>query len=50
VAATLDRWKNRNLTLTEVEQALAVDHEAREMAHEEVRKYHGAGVGSEIRC
>jgi 1-deoxy-D-xylulose-5-phosphate reductoisomerase len=50
VKATLDRWSDRNAPLTEVEQAIAVDQHAREMALEEIRKYHGSRVGSEIRC
>ncbi|MGD9253871.1 MAG: 1-deoxy-D-xylulose-5-phosphate reductoisomerase [Holophagae bacterium] len=50
VEATLDQWRDRNTPLEDIEQALAVDHDAREIASQEVRKYHSAGVGSEIRC
>ena len=50
VQATLDRWSDRNAPLTGIEQVRAVDLDARKIAREEVRKYHGAGMGSEIRC
>jgi 1-deoxy-D-xylulose-5-phosphate reductoisomerase len=50
VEATLDRWRDRSAPLTSIEQALDVDHDAREIAREQIRKYHSAEVGSEIRC
>jgi 1-deoxy-D-xylulose-5-phosphate reductoisomerase len=50
VDATLDRWSARNRPLGSIEQALAVDREARDVAGEELRKYLHAGVGSESRC
>jgi len=50
VAATLDRWSSRNRPLTSLEQALAADREARDVAREELRKYLRAEVGSENRC
>jgi 1-deoxy-D-xylulose-5-phosphate reductoisomerase len=50
VAATLDRWSARNRPLATIEQALAADRDARAIAHEELRKYLHAKVGSEKRC
>lgn len=50
VDATLDRWSNRNKPLASIEQALATDRDAREVAQEELRKYLQAGFGSENRC
>jgi 1-deoxy-D-xylulose-5-phosphate reductoisomerase len=50
VEATLDRWSAHNSPLASIEQALAADREARDVAGEELRKYLGAEVGSESRC
>jgi len=50
VDASLDRWSPRNRPLANIEQALAADREARDLAKEELRKYLHAGVGSESRC
>jgi 1-deoxy-D-xylulose-5-phosphate reductoisomerase len=50
VEATMERWGGRNAPLVEIDQALAVDREAREIARQENRKYLAAGVGSESRC
>jgi 1-deoxy-D-xylulose-5-phosphate reductoisomerase len=50
VEATLNRWSNRNTPLMDIEQAIAVDHDAREIAREEIRKYYEARIGSEIQC
>ena len=47
VTATLDRWSARNCPLASVEQALAADREARDIAREELRKYLHAELGSE---
>jgi len=50
VDATLNRWQRRSASLAGIEQVIAVDHDARVVAREELRKYHGTGIGSEIRC
>ena len=50
VAACLDRWSARNHPLASIEQALAADREARDVALEELRKYRHVEVGSENRC
>ncbi len=50
VEATLDRWSAHNSPLASIEQALAADREARDVAGEELRKYLGTEVGSESRC
>ena len=50
IDATLDRWSARNRPLASIEQALAADREARDVAKEELRKYLDAEVGSESRC
>jgi 1-deoxy-D-xylulose-5-phosphate reductoisomerase len=50
VEATLERWSARNRPLADIEQALAADREARDLAKKELRKYLHAGVGSESRC
>jgi 1-deoxy-D-xylulose-5-phosphate reductoisomerase len=50
VDATIDRWSARNRPLASIEQALAADREARDVAKEELRKYLNAEVGSESRC
>jgi 1-deoxy-D-xylulose-5-phosphate reductoisomerase len=50
VAATLERWSARNRQLLAIEQALAADQDAREIAREELRKYLRVEVGSEKRC
>jgi 1-deoxy-D-xylulose-5-phosphate reductoisomerase len=50
VEATLEEWSGRNAPLVEIDQALAADREAREIARGEIRKYLGAEVGSESRC
>lgn len=50
VAATLDCWSSRNRPLASIEQALAADRDAREIARNELRKYLHAEVGSENRC
>jgi 1-deoxy-D-xylulose-5-phosphate reductoisomerase len=50
VAACLDRWSARNRPLANIEQALAADREARDIAREELRKYLNAKLGSENRC
>jgi 1-deoxy-D-xylulose-5-phosphate reductoisomerase len=50
VDATLDRWSARNRPLTSIEQALAADRDARDVAQEELRKYLHVEVGSENRC
>ena len=50
VEATLERWSAHNSPLASIEQALAADREARDVAGEELRKYLGAEVGSESRC
>jgi len=50
VEATLDRWSAHNSPLASIEQALAVDREARDVAGEELLKYLDTKVGSESRC
>jgi len=50
VEATLDRWSAHNSPLASIEQALAADREARDVAGEELRKYLDTEVGSESRC
>ncbi len=50
VEATLERWSAHNSPLASIEQALAADREARDVAGEELRKYLGTEVGSESRC
>jgi 1-deoxy-D-xylulose-5-phosphate reductoisomerase len=50
VDASLDRWSPRNRPLANIEQALAADQEARDLAQEELRKYLHVGFGSESRC
>ena len=50
IDATLDRWSARNRPLASIEQALAADRDARDVAKEELRKYLDAEVGSESRC
>jgi 1-deoxy-D-xylulose-5-phosphate reductoisomerase len=50
VEATLHRWSARNCPLASIEQALAADRDARDVAREEIRKYIHAEVGSENRC
>ena len=50
VDTTLDRWSTRNRPLASIEQALAADRDARDVAREELRKYLHAEVGSENRC
>ena len=50
VEATLDRWSAHNSPLASIEQALAADREARDVAREELRKYLDTEVGSESRC
>lgn len=50
VDTTLERWSTRNRPLASIEQALAADRDARDVAREEIRKYLHAEVGSENRC
>jgi len=50
VDTTLERWSARNKPLASIEQALAADRDARDVAREEIRKYLHAEVGSENRC
>ena len=50
VEATLNRWNARNRPLASIEQALAADRDARNIAKEELRKYLKVEVGSENRC
>jgi len=48
VAETLEGWGNHNSPLQDLEQALAADREAREMARKNMRKYPVNGAGSEM--
>jgi len=48
VAETLDEWVDQNRPLEDLEQALAADREARELARNNMRKYLVTGSGSEI--
>lgn len=50
VADTLEGWNMNNRPLEDLEQALAADREAREIARTKIRKYLVNGAGSEIRC
>jgi 1-deoxy-D-xylulose-5-phosphate reductoisomerase len=50
VSATLDRWSERNHPLGSIEQALAADREARDIAQQELRKYLEVEIGSENQC
>lgn len=47
VEDTLTEWAPRNRALETLEHALAVDHEARELAFRNIRKYGVTAVGSE---
>ena len=48
VAAIVENWSGRNRPLENIEQALAVEEEARHLTKEHMRKYLCAGIGSEI--
>jgi len=50
VAETLEGWRSNNRPLENLEQALATDREARELAKLKIGKYLATGTGSEIRC
>jgi len=48
VAETLDGWDDHNRPLEDLEQVLAADREARDLARNNMRKYLVTGSGSEI--
>jgi len=50
VAETLEGWSHHNRPLEDLEQALAADREARNLAQSKIGKYLFTGNGSEIRC
>ena len=50
VSETLDAWSARNRSLSDIDQALAADAEARMLAADTIMKYPAPVRGSEIRC